>query len=307
MNKSDSLFDGFKSCSVAIITGGTAGHVIPACDLAFFLNDATVYVSSYGSKYCTAKNKVVFCLEAKSLFSMTLQVIYFLFELRSYDIIIGFGSFLSIPALIAAKILGKQIYTHEQNGIEGEANIFLKTYFGVKILQTFNISDDDITGLPITYTKNNTQLISNDGPILVLAGSGGSVFFDEKLFPIINKWAEENKQMVYFQTINKSTKFVQCCEFFDNYMELIEKAKFIVSRAGSSSISKFLLLKKNAILIPNAKSVKNHQYYNAKLSGYEFIEEHEIDKIVPLLNNLLENYSISHNKNSSMNLFLIPE
>jgi UDP-N-acetylglucosamine--N-acetylmuramyl-(pentapeptide) pyrophosphoryl-undecaprenol N-acetylglucosamine transferase len=308
MNGVENIFETLKTQRVAIITGGTAGHVIPAGDLAYYLNNAQVYVNEKGSKFCNLNNKIVYHLENKSIFNMIAQIIYFLFELRSYDVVIGFGAFMTIPALIAAKILGKTVYTHEQNAIDGDANQFLRRLFGIKILQSFNVNENDLTGFPVLETPNNNYVISQESPLLVLSGSGGSQFFDDVLFPIISKWAEANNQLVYFQCKHKSTNHVICSPFFENYMELIEKSKCIISRSGTSSLSKFMLLKKQVLLIPSRYVVNNHQYYNAKNSGFPYIEEQDINEetFIDKLNTLLQSSENSLPK-SSLNLFIIPQ
>ncbi len=304
------VFEILKTQRVAIITGGTAGHVMPASDLAYYLNDANVYVNEKGNKFCTAKNKIVYHLENKSIFNLIVQIIYFLFELRSYDVVIGFGAFMTIPALIAAKILGKKVYTHEQNAIDGGTNKFLSNLFGVKILQSFNINENDITGFPVLETPNKNYIISKESPILVLSGSGGSQFFNDVVFPIVSKWAEENNQLVYFQCNHKSTENVICSTFFENYMELIEKSKFIISRSGTSSLSKFILLNKKALLIPSKYVAQNHQYYNAKSSGFPYMEENEINEqtLTEQLDNLLKScLNPFEPVKTTLNLFVIPK
>lgn len=300
MNK----FESFKGKNVVIITGGTAGHVIPASDLAYYLDDAPIYVNEKGSKFCYAKNKIIYYMEYKSLFNTLGNILYFLIQLQPYDIVIGFGAFMCMPAMIAAKILRKKVYTHEQNMIIGKANKILTDYLGVEVLETFGVSNNEVTGMPIIQTRNKVALAEEKSQIVVLAGSGGSEFFDTVLFDIMAKWAEKNQQKVYFQTYRPSTHFMICEPFFENWFELISSSKFVIARAGANTIAQLTMLNKNALLIPLPHAVQNHQLHNAKYSGFPYIEESQIENLVPLLDELLKtNKPVQY----QMNLFLIPE
>jgi len=301
MNK----FETFLGKKVAIITGGTAGHVHAATNLAIYLN-ATIYINEDGVKFCNYEPKILFTVE-KSLFQMITLICYFLFELNQYDIVIGFGAFMCLPALIAAKLLRKETYTHEQNSITGYANTLL-SFCGVEILHSFNISKNskNLCGIPLIHDINETSTIGDY--ILVLSGSLGSDFFNETLFDIMNQWATEHKQLIYFQsTTRKSTTWLKCEPFFNNWVELMKNAKFIIARGGAGTLANLLTWKKNAIIIPLPHSRRNHQLYNANLSGYKVIEQKNATyaNISSALNEYMELKEFI-NINNNMSIFIIP-
>lgn len=293
MNK----FEEFKEKSVAIITGGTAGHVIPATDLASYCKNATIYVNERGSQFCNYNNKIIFYLESKSIFNFSAQLIYFLWVLRKYEVVIGFGAFMCIPALIAATILRKEVYTHEQNSIVGQANQFLG-FFGVKLLHSFGKVDN--VGIPI---KKYISHYPQEPIILVLAGSGCPEFFDNYVFDALSRWAESHKEYkVYFQTKDKSSPYVVTSGFFYNWRELMGKAQIVISRAGANTIAQLCLMKKQGILIPLSTAKQNHQLHNAVASGFPYIEEQHIEELIPTMEALLASKDVP---DYQMSLFLI--
>ena len=62
---------------------------------------------------------------------------------------------------------------------------------------------------------------------------------------------------------NKFSKNVFIEPYVDNLSGLMKSADVIVSRAGASSLSEIIALKKLSILIPSPYVANNHQYYNA--------------------------------------------
>lgn len=305
MNK----FTEFRYKKVAIITGGTAGHVMPASDLAHYCSNATVYVNEHGSRFCLAKNKVVYHLENKSIFNMVAQFIFFLWKLRKYEVVIGFGAFMCLPSLLAAKLLGKEVYTHEQNSITGQANKLLNL-IGVKVLDTFHrknpedkFSSDigEVVGMPI---KNISKTYEVEDIVLILAGSGGSEFFDKNIFEKMNEWAKNNrKYKIYFQTTHPS-EYMTTSAYFYNWNELVQKAKLIIARSGANTIAQLTMLKKKGLLIPLSTARQNHQLYNAKKSGMCYIEEKDIHMLIVKMEELLNDNS---EPNYNMVLFPIEE
>ena len=68
--------------------------------------------------------------------------------------------------------------------------------------------------------------------------------------------------------------------YIENLSGLMKDADIIVSRAGASSISEIIALKKIAILIPSPYVANNHQFFNAlscsKNKACIMIEESEL-------------------------------
>jgi UDP-N-acetylglucosamine:LPS N-acetylglucosamine transferase len=305
---------------IAIITGGTAGHVIPANELAAYC-DADLFVNDDGVKFCFYEKKQVFSFQEKDLIDSIFFIFYFLYKLRKYDVIIGFGGFFCLPAILAGRMLLKEVYVHEQNMILGQANK-LAYFLGAKVLKSFEntlwslnnpLKNGITTGFPISKNtqENNYKFLHQESFIFITAGSLGSAFFDETLLNIITKFAEERKILCYFQSKKpSSSSYVITSVYFDNFQELILKAKVVISRAGANTIGNLTLLNKDqrVILIPLPNARQNHQLLNAKNSGFIFMEQHEIisnsQKIIEMINIILKEEKNLKIQPSTLKLFI---
>ena len=128
---------------ILISTGGSGGHVIPAIILFEHLskkNELYISTDKRGSRFIDKDNHKIEIIDTPRLnniflFPLNLLIIFFLtiksfFLLRSKKINILFstGGYMSLPLILAAKILNLKIYLLEPNFILGRANrFFLKS------------------------------------------------------------------------------------------------------------------------------------------------------------------------------------
>ena len=88
---------------------------------------------------------------------------------------------------------------------------------------------------------------------------------------------------------------VKVMPYIDNLAGLFKECDLIISRAGASTISEILALRKPSILIPSPYVSGNHQYYNAldlvNLKVAELIEEKSlnVEVIEVAINEILNN------------------
>ena len=66
-----------------------------------------------------------------------------------------------------------------------------------------------------------------------------------------------------------SDKNIEYVEFIKNMSEVMSKAKFIVCRAGASTVAEVQSLGLPAIFIPLPNSIDNHQLKNAEIACLE--------------------------------------
>lgn len=219
------------------------------------------------------------------------------------DVVIGTGGYVTYPVIKAAKSLHKKIFLHEQNSIPGKSNKMLakiadkigvsfedsKQYFEKnKVVYTGNPCSERALSIP-KIPKTDFGLSKDKKFVLMVQGSLGSSALNEKMKDFLSSIGNENYEVIYITGKNfydelKSLNFsknVFIVPYVENLSGLMKEADVIVSRAGASSISEIIALKKPAILIPSPYVANNHQFFNAlscsKNKASIMLEENELD------------------------------
>ena len=124
---------------ILISTGGSGGHVIPAIILYEHLsktNQLFISTDKRGSKFLdknthkietinTPKLNNIFLLPLNLFMILSLTIkSFFLLKNKKIDIIFSTGGYMSLPLILAAKILNLKIYLLEPNLVLGRANRF---------------------------------------------------------------------------------------------------------------------------------------------------------------------------------------
>ncbi|MBL3284706.1 UDP-N-acetylglucosamine--N-acetylmuramyl-(pentapeptide) pyrophosphoryl-undecaprenol N-acetylglucosamine transferase [Rickettsiales endosymbiont of Paramecium tredecaurelia] len=208
---------------IVISTGGTGGHVFPATVLfhelsihykVILLSDerGAAYIQDCPYQVIAVKLKTnnIFNI-IKSLFNITHNTIKVLrmFIQKKPWVVIGFGSYVTIPALAAAFFLRIPIILHEQNQILGKTNKLFAPFakkialalsqnisdsrFDKKSVYTGNFIRTDISSVSYKYSdalndvdseeelrkRNFTSLELNESPFTIVAigGSQGAAIF----------------------------------------------------------------------------------------------------------------------------------
>ena len=153
-----------KKIKVAIVAGGTGGHVFPAISLVeelikqknevIFVSDPRVKKIIFENKDILKKKFIKFYIlniskKFKNIFSNILSFfkIFFILIRERPNVIVGFGGYTSFTTLLSAKILLKPIVLHEQNIQIGFVNkLFLpiakKIILGWGDEKNFNFSNN---------------------------------------------------------------------------------------------------------------------------------------------------------------------
>ena len=248
--------------------------------------------------------KILFILKFIPALMKSLKII----KKHKPDCIIGMGGFVSLPMLYVAKWNNIPIFLCEQNSIPGKVNrIFYKyakqTYLTFSKTLEF-MPKGKVFGNPV---RNDFFVVNRDGArtvmklsnddklLVVMGGSQGALKLNELFFECIkdikdkvknvriewlagHKWASEIIEKV------NNAKFdnVFVHSYYKDMATLLHAADFVISRAGSSSISEILAVNVPSLLVPFPYATDNHQYFNAldllnKDMAY-LIEESDLDK-----------------------------
>ncbi len=229
------------------------------------------------------------------------------------DVVIGFGGHVTLPVIYTASKMKIKTYIHEQNQIMGRANQFLSKYVNMVFssypkLETKNIKMI-YTGNPIIEKALNTKpanvkeygLNEKKKLVLILMGSQGAAVVNRYLIENLNNFAIDFFQIIYITGTRNykaeyKTKFkegIKVVPYIDNVAKLMMKADLIVSRAGASTISEIMALKKPSILIPSPYVPNNHQYHNAKFlfekNAACYLDEKDIVNLKKIVEKLMGN------------------
>lgn len=292
------------SCStIAICSGGTGGHMFPACALFESLRargySVTMVTDIRGNRFCDAidsAEKVVLPtlrFDLRSILKLLRDFSSVVLRLRAMwsgtrpDLIVGFGSSFTIAPILVGKLLKSKVLLYEQNSVLGRANKFLARFADFKV-STFAI-DERWKQLPSPVRKEfvkaageATQNASGgyhcDGriKIVVIGGSQGALSFslilpnalaliDGKLRTEIDivQQVSANKMGELREAYLKIGVNARLLNFVHNIAEEMSGAQLIISRSGASTLAELSTLGRPAILIPYPLAANNHQYYNA--------------------------------------------
>lgn len=311
------------SRKILIAAGGTGGHLFPAQSLAKELS-ALYQIDLLFTGGGLSKNK---CFDQSafnyrdiscstfslgpSIFKSALKILKGLIEsikiMRSYkpDLIIAFGSFHTFPTLIAALLLRKKIYLHEQNKVMGKVN-HLFARFAKKLMVTFPQTiphypkKSILVKMPLKFQSSERVvkaqyrmllgLNPNFKTILVCGGSQGAKSINHFFLKSLQHLKGYPFQVIHMiggqEDLNEVREKYQRFKIkayvnsFDPKMHfLMQASDFMIGRAGASIIAEIIELELPAILIPYPYA-KGHQEHNADFvedkvrGGIKIIEEH---------------------------------
>lgn len=289
---------------IAMVAGGTGGHIYPALTLAQALQDRGHQVSFIGSNDRMEKDLIpsrgfaytgldVYTTRGglfqklKSILSIIRAYFACLDLLKDYDMAIGFGNYISLPVMKAARKLGLKTVIHEQNSFVGRANRLLDNDVDLIIgsyeenLKQFSNPNIKILGNPQSTKafgiKKNEEVLKelgldpNKKTVVIFMGSLGSSTVNEKLIDYFKKL--DGSYQVVFATGKSHYDDVISKVEQNDYLKIFERidginvmanSTLLVCRAGATTLCEICSIGMPAILIPSPFVPNNHQYYNGK-------------------------------------------
>tara|TARA_R110001599_G_scaffold8255_2_gene40017 strand:- start:16469 stop:17569 length:1101 start_codon:yes stop_codon:yes gene_type:complete len=204
------------------------------------------------------------------------------------QVMVSCGGYAAGPVGWVAGKRGVKVVIQEQNSFPGVTNRMLAK-FASRIFTAFKeaakyLPSDKIveSGNPTRNTLDkvekkiglNSFNFDDSKPVLmVLGGSGGARSINEAVKENLDKlsdlqviWQCGNR---YIDALMKevdleNNKNIRLTAFIDNMPEAYAAADLIVSRAGASSCSEFMMTGKPSVLIPSPNVAGDHQTQNAQ-------------------------------------------
>lgn len=296
---------------VVLAAGGTGGHMFPAAALAQALTRRGMAIALVTDRRgqafalpgedlavhrvrAAAMAGASFADKAKAgvqLLVGTAQAWLLLRRIKP-AVVVGFGGYASVPALLAAHRLGLPIVLHEQNAVVGRANRLvaplarrIATGFSdiegiassdrAKLANTGNPVRPEITAL----VDKPYPALGADGmlTLLVTGGSQGASLFSRVIPEAIGRLPEGMRRRLNIvqqvraddldavrATYTSLGLDAELSPFFADLPDRLASAHLVIGRAGASTIAETAVAGRPAILVPLAIATDDHQTKNAR-------------------------------------------
>ena len=285
---------------ILISTGGSGGHVIPAtilCDHLLKKAEVIISTDKRGIKYLDKSYnniEIIDTPELGNIFLLPLNLItvvfltvksFFLLKKKKIDYLFSTGGYMSLPLILAAKILNLKIYLFEPNLVLGRANkIFIKScekiFCYTDQIKKFpnNYKSKLVIINPLVrkeyYSTKYKELSKNKFNLLIVGGSQGATIFDNKLKNLIVGLSKEFSIRIIQQTnkknitklkdfYNKNNVENLIFNYNNNFIDIVSEADLCITRAGATTLAELSIMHKPFIAIPLPSSKDNHQFENA--------------------------------------------
>ena len=285
---------------ILISTGGSGGHVIPAIILYEHLSkkcDVIISTDIRGLKFLDKNNHQIEIVNTPKLnnflflpfnllliISMTIKS-FFLLKRKKIEKIFSIGGYMSIPLILAARLLKINIYLVEPNQVLGRANKFFlnsckKIFCYSEKIKNFPklYKDKMIIINPLVrekiYNSNIYKKTKEKFTLLIVGGSQGANIFDKNLKNSVVNISKKKPIKIIHQTSEKNivnlSKFYndnnienKIFSFDKNFTSTIQQADLCITRAGASTLAELSVLNIPFIAVPLPTSKDNHQLENA--------------------------------------------
>ena len=286
--------------NILITTGGSGGHVIPATILYDHLskdNNVTISTDIRGSRYIDKdkyKYNIIDTPKLKNIFFLPFKLISILFltfksfvllKNKKIEKLISTGGYMSLPLILAAKLLNVKIYLLEPNMVLGRANKYflnscVKIFCYSEQIKNFpnNLKSKIEIIKPLVreniYKLNLSSLNKDKFNLLIVGGSQGASIFDKNLKSSIVNLSKKFSIRVIQQTDEKKISELKdfyvknnientIFSFDNNFANIINQADLCITRAGASTLAELSVLNTPFIAVPLPTSKDNHQLENA--------------------------------------------
>ena len=203
-------------------------------------------------------------------------------------VVVGFGGYPSVPALVAAWVLRKPRMIHEQNGVLGRVNrLFARRVMAVACGTWPTAMPAGVEGVhtgnpvraAILERSGAGYIAPGDYPmdILVIGGSQGARILSDVVPAAIAALPEAIRRRLrltqqaraedvdrVIAAYDQAGIAAEVAPFFADIPRRLSEAQLVISRAGASSVADISVIGRPAILIPFAAATGDHQTANAR-------------------------------------------
>lgn len=324
-----------------VAAGGTGGHMFPAQALAEQLklrgwrialatdDRGALYADKFPADYqmalsaATAKTGDILGMMRASL-TVGQGVLQAQKAFKNLDpaVVVGFGGYPSLPALLAAVAQKRPTVIHEQNAVLGRVNRFLAPKV-TAVACAFPTLEKASKGLrERAYVLGNPvrpeiralasgayEAPTYDGPLrlLITGGSQGARLLSELTPQAIRMLPERLRVRLEVQQQTRSESMdaarrtyadslvkAEVAPFFRDMAGRLGAAHLVIGRAGASTVCELATAGRPSILVPLKVAADDHQRFNAALleqaGGAAVCLEDEltVDSLAGALNALLQ-------------------
>jgi UDP-N-acetylglucosamine--N-acetylmuramyl-(pentapeptide) pyrophosphoryl-undecaprenol N-acetylglucosamine transferase len=315
-----------QSKRVLITAGGTGGHLYPAQALAQQLmkhspaSDVLFVAGGLGknryfdgerfpyqeiaSSPLFSRNPLKSFKGIKDLAKGINQSVGILKKYRP-DVVVGFGSYYTVPILLAAKWLKIPVVLHEANSIPGRANKWLSplaTCVGIHFPLTATLFKKKTleVGLPLRegfhlQAMSKEEALTHYGlstdrqTILICGGSQGARAINQLIEKCLPVFSRLSLQIIHstgdagkaadLAALYAAHHIPACVKAFEPQMQLAWRAAdAFIGRSGAATIAESIEFEVPGILIPYPFATDHHQEKNADFlvetvkSGWKLLE-----------------------------------
>ncbi len=322
--------------TIVLAAGGTGGHLFPAQALASALRArgwrvvlatdarAAAHATDFPAEQVVAlpaatvrgRNPVALVRAALTVLAGVRAGRRLLDETRP-DLVVGFGGYPSLPALLAALTQGRRTLIHEQNAVMGRANRFLAPYVtalacGFEALAKAPpriAATRTVTGNPV---RPDIAALAGKGyaaptdriHVLVTGGSQGARLLSDRVpealaalpEPLrgrlrVAQQARPERLEAARATYARAGIEADAAPFFGDMAQRLAWAHLVIGRAGASTVTELSVAGRPSLLVPLGAALDDDQGQNARLlaeaGAAVVLREGELDALEATLEALL--------------------
>ena len=309
---------------IVLVAGGTGGHVFPAEALAGELRERGYTLALFTDRRGAAWSGALGDVDTHAIRAGRVSGVGILHRLRGMaelalgglqsrrllsrlrpSVVVGFGGYASVPAMIAASSLSVPTVVHEQNALLGRANRLLAprvsaiatSFATVARLRAEDASKVVLTGNPVREAVRALRDQPYPEPerggtinILVTGGSQGASVFSRVVPDAIARLPEEIRARINLSQQCRSEDIdlvrsaygamdfmAQVATFFSDLADRLARAHLVICRSGASTCAELTTAGRPAILVPYPHAADDHQTHNARAlaeaGGAELVAE----------------------------------
>ena len=286
--------------SFLITTGGSGGHVIPALILYEHLSkEANVIITTdkRGLKYLDDefyKCKIINTPRLNNILLLPFNMIkiiiltlksLFLLKNKKVEKIFSTGGYMSLPLILAGKILKLEIFLLEPNQVLGRSNKYFlssckKIFCYNKKIINFpeNLLNKMVIINPLVreniYKLKSSGRVKDKFTILIIGGSQSASIFDMNLKNSIVNISKKKPIRIIQQTNKENISYLKdfylkndienkIFNFENNFENIIKDVDLCITRSGASTLAELSVINIPFIAVPLPTSKDNHQLENA--------------------------------------------